>query len=230
MNEPLTPEDVASLRRTYLLSGLEDDQFLTVIALAHSLPLAAGQVLFQQGDAASAFYWVSEGLVRLYRCSPQGDEKVIELVSSGRYFAEAALFMGGRFPVNAAAQTNSRLIAFDSAGFKAWLSQDAARCFRLLGGMSARLHKMVNEIDALTLMKGTDRLMQYLLDHSEPDIDGRTVVELEAPKQVIASRIGVKPETLSRLLHKLSDLGGIEMQGTRVILKDLDKLPESGLD
>jgi CRP-like cAMP-binding protein len=72
--------------------------------------------------------------------------------------------------------------------------------------------------------------MQYLLDHSQPDAAGQTVVELEAPKQVIASRIGVKPETLSRLLHKLSDLGCIDMDGSRVVLKDLDKLPPTSLD
>ena len=84
-----------------------------------------------------------------------------------------------------------------------------------------------DEIDGLTLMKGTDRLSQYLLDHSEPDDSGRTVVELEAPKQVIASRIGVKPETLSRLLHKLAERGCIEMEGSRLFIKDADALLDS---
>jgi CRP-like cAMP-binding protein len=230
MGIPVDPTDLAALRRTYLFSGMEDGQFAMVAPFAQPVSLEAGQTLFAQGDPADAFFWVSEGMIRLYRSSPQGDEKVIELITMGRYFAEAALFMGGRYPVNAVAQTPSRLVAIESAGFKAWLAQDAARCFRLLGGMSARLHKLVNEIDRLTLMKGTDRLMQYLLDHSEPDVAGQTVVELEAPKQVIASRIGVKPETLSRLLHKLSDLGCIDMDGSRVVLKDLDKLPPTSLD
>lgn len=230
MNRSLTPQDLQAMRRSHLFSGLEDDQFLEVMSHAAPVEIAAGQLLFGQGDPVEAFYWVSDGLIRLFRSSPQGDEKVIELVGSGRYFAEAALFMGGRFPVNAAAQTNSRLIAIDGVSFKAWLAQDASRCFRLLAGMSARLHKLVNEIDSLTLMKGTDRLLQYLLDHSDPDDDGQMMVELEAPKQVIASRIGVKPETLSRLLHKLTDLGYIEMKGTRLYIKDEDKLREGALD
>jgi CRP-like cAMP-binding protein len=230
MNRSLTPADLQALRRSHLFSGLDEDQYLEVMNHAAPVEVAAGQLLFGQGDPVEAFYWVGDGLIRLFRSSPQGDEKVIELVGSGRFFAEAALFMGGRFPVNAAAQTNSRLIAIDGAAFKAWLAQDASRCFRLLAGMSARLHKLVNEIDSLTLMKGTDRLLQYLLDHSEPDDSGQTVVELEAPKQVIASRIGVKPETLSRLLHKLTDLGYIEMKGTSLYIKDEEKLREGGLD
>jgi CRP-like cAMP-binding protein len=226
----LSERDFQSLRRSHLFSGMEDEQFVEIISHAVTVEVAGGQLLFGQGDPVDAFYWVGEGLIRLFRSSPQGDEKVIELIGPGRFFAEAALFMGGRFPVNAAAQSNSRLVAIDGASFKAWLAQDASRCFKLLAGMSARLHKLVNEIDSLTLMKGTDRLLQYLLDHSEPDDRGQTMVELEAPKQVIASRIGVKPETLSRLLHKLSDLGYIEVRDNLILIKDEEKLREGGLD
>lgn len=226
----ISPQDLQFLRRSHLFSGLEDDQYLDVISHARAMDVSAGQVLFRQGDPVEFFYWVGDGLVRLFRSSPRGDEKVIELVGQGRFFAEAALFMGGRFPVNASAQTNCHLIAIDGARFKSWLSQDASRCFRLLAGMSARLHMLVNEIDSLALMKGTDRLLQYLLDHSEPDEDGQILVELEAPKQVIASRIGVKPETLSRLLHKLADLDYIEVRDNRILIKDEDKLRQGGLD
>jgi CRP-like cAMP-binding protein len=218
------------MRRAYLFSGLEDSQYQEIMAHAKPVELAAGQSLFAQGDPVTGFYWVVDGLIRLYRSSPQGDEKVIELVGPGRFFAEAALFMGGRFPVNAAAQTTSRLITIDSASFRAWLAQDASRCFKLMAGMSARLHKLVNEIDSLALMKGTDRLLQYLLDHSDPDESGQMAVELEAPKQVIASRIGVKPETLSRLLHKLTDLGYIEMKDNTLLIKDTEALRSAGLE
>jgi len=230
MTVEISQQDRLALRRTYLFSGMDEDQLSVILSMATPITLESGQGLFQQGDAADHFFWVSEGMVRLYRSSPQGDEKVIELISPGRFFAEAVLFMGGRYPVNAACQQPSRLIAFDGAGFKAWLGEDANRCFRLLSGMSAKLHKLVNEIDRLTLMKGSDRLMQYLIDHSEPDGEGNTVVLLEAPKQVIASRIGVKPETLSRLLQKLGSMGFLETRGSRVYLKDLDQLPQDGLE
>ena len=226
----LTAADREALRRCYLFSGLEDSQFDAVLSHASVQTLPPGIVLFNQGDAANAFFWVAEGVVRLYRASPQGDEKVIELVSQHRAFAEAVLFMGGQYPVNAAAQTMVRLVMFDGPAFKTWLTQDAQRCFRLMAGMSSKLHKLVNEIDRLTLMKGSDRLLQYLLDHSDPDDTGRQKVEWEAPKQIIASRIGVKPETLSRLLHKLTDQGCIEVIGQTLYIKDADRLLQAGLD
>lgn len=226
----LTRTDFEAVRRVYLFSGMEEDEFLQIMLHATSITLAPGQLLFNQGDPALAFYWVAEGVIRLFRASPQGDEKVIELAGTNRLFAEATLFMGGRYPVNAVAQTPSRLVAFDSAAFKEWLGRDTERCFRLMAGMSARLHKLVNEIDRLTLMKGADRLLQYLLDHSDPDETGRQRVEWEAPKQVIASRIGVKPETLSRLLHKLTDQGCIELQGQVLYIRDAERLRQADIE
>ncbi|MBI5329552.1 MAG: Crp/Fnr family transcriptional regulator [Betaproteobacteria bacterium] len=222
--------DLDAIRRAYLFSGLEDAEFLEVAGHASVIHLSAGQMLFSQGDPVIAFYWVAEGMIRLFRATPQGDEKVIELAGPSRLFAEAVLFMGGRYPVNAAAQGPARLVAFDGHAFKNWLAQDAQRCFRLMAGMSARLHKLVNEIDRLTLMKGADRLLQYLLDHSDPDDTGREKVEWEAPKQVIASRIGVKPETLSRLLHKLTDQGCIELVGSTLYIRDPEHLRQSNID
>ena len=226
----MTPVDLEAVRRCYLLSGLEDAQFLEVMEHVSVVELTAGKVLFSQGDAANAFFWVAEGVMRLYRASPQGDEKVIELIGPHRTFAEAVLFMGGQYPVNAVAQTATRLLAFDGKAFKDWMSKDVQRSFRLIAGMSSRMHKLINEIDRLTLMKGADRLLQYLLDHSDPDETGRQRVEWEAPKQVIASRIGVKPETLSRLLHKLTDQGCIEMQGSTLYIKDAERMMQLGLE
>ncbi|HNQ05405.1 MAG TPA: Crp/Fnr family transcriptional regulator [Thiobacillaceae bacterium] len=230
MSWNVSAQDLQGLRRCFLFAGLEDEQFQEVLNHASTVDLPQGHILFNQGDPANAFYWVAEGVIRLYRASPQGDEKVIELAGTNRLFAEAVLFMGGLYPVNAAAQVHARLVAFDGRTFKEWLARDARRCFPLLAGMSSRLHKLVNEIDRLTLMKGSDRLLQYLLDHSDPDETGRQKVEWEAPKQVIASRIGVKPETLSRLLHKLGDQGCIELDGNALYIKDTARLVQGNLD
>lgn len=223
----LDDQDLQLLRRCYLFAGMDGAAYQEVADHAGLIQLAAGQTLFQQDQPLTSIYWVVEGMIRLCRVSPQGEEKVIDLVGPGRSFAEAALFMGGHYPVCAVAQSASRLIAIDAIHFKNWLAQDTQRCFRLMAAMSARMHKLLNDIDQLTLMKGTDRLLQYLLDHSDPDEQGRQVVELEAPKLVIASRLGIKPETFSRLLHKLVEQGCITVQENRIYIVDPERMRQS---
>ncbi len=220
----LDEQALQRLRLCYLFAGMDGAAYQAVIDHAHLVRLTAGQTLFRQDDPLTAIYWVVEGLIRLYRVSPQGEEKVIDLVGPGRSFAEAALFMGGHYPVCAAAQSTSKVIAIDAVHLRNWLAEDTERCFRLMAAMSARMHKLLTDIDRLTLMKGADRLLQYLLDHADPDEQGRQVVELEAPKQVIASHLGIKPETFSRLMHKLAEQGCIAVQGNRIYLNDPERL------
>lgn len=221
---PLSEQDLRLLRRCYLFAGMAEADYRDVVEHAHSVQLTSGQVLFQQDTPFTALYWVSEGMIRLYRVSPQGEEKVIDLIGPGRSFADAVMFMGGNYPVCASALVPSRLIAIDGMHLRHWLAQDTGRCFRLMAAMSVRMQKLLRDIEQLTLMKGTDRLLQYLLDHADPDEAGRQVVELEAPKLVIASRLGIKPETFSRLLHKLSEQGLIEVQEHRVYLLDPERM------
>ena len=114
----LSALDYEGLRRSYLFSGLEPQEFIEVADHTSAMSVPAGQLLFSQGDEVHAFYWVGEGIIRLYRVSPQGDEKVIELIGPQRMFAEAALFGGGHYPVNAMVQTNAHLVAIDGAAFK----------------------------------------------------------------------------------------------------------------
>lgn len=226
----LDDQELQRLRRCYLFAGMDGAAYQEVVDHADVIRLAAGQALFQQDQPVTSIYWVVEGMIRLCRVSPQGEEKVIDLVGPGRTFAEAALFMGGHYPVYAVAQTASRLIAIDAVHFRSWLAQDTEHCFRLMAAMSARMHKLLTDIDRLTLMKGTDRLLQYLLDHSDPDEQGRQVVELEAPKQVIASHLGIKPETFSRLLHKLAEQGCIEVQDNRIYIADPERMRQSRIE
>lgn len=72
------------------------------------------------------------------------------------------------------------------------------------------------EIDELSFHSATHRLVGYLL------AEGR--VRLAAPKQVIASRLGVTPETLSRTLARLRDEGLVRVDRDTVDIVDADAL------
>jgi CRP-like cAMP-binding protein len=95
----------------------------------------------------------------------------------------------------------------------------------MMGGMSRRIHGLVNEIDRLTLGTACQRLAFYLLEQAKTG-QGRSgpTILLDAPKHVIASRIGIKPETLSRILSRLKDEGIVEESGHMLTVLDVEKL------
>ncbi|OQX47642.1 MAG: transcriptional regulator, partial [Candidatus Sedimenticola endophacoides] len=175
------------------------------------------------GDEAPRFFLVRSGQIKLSRISFNGDEKVIELVGAGQTFAEALMFAQiPAYPVRAAALGRCELLAINSKGFLDLLRGSVESCFRMMGDMSLRLHKMVDEIDRLTMQSGTERIARFLC--AQYHAEGEREFALAAPKGVLASRLSVKPETFSRILHRLADEGLVKIRASRVEILDPERL------
>jgi CRP-like cAMP-binding protein len=157
----------------------------------------------------------------LSRTSTDGCEKVIELVQPGKTFAEAVMFMEeATYPVNAESVEDSKVIGFDGDSFKTLLRDSPETCFRLLSILSRRLHGHVDEIDKLTLSTAMTRLVAYLLQLA----DGSSDIHLTVSKNLLASRLSIKPETLSRLFSKLHKEGLVTVHGQSIAIHDTEAL------
>lgn len=213
------------LRISHLFATLSDDQLIAVTQGSRPIELHDSQMLFEAGDRAERFYFVEAGQIKLYRLSPDGAEKVIELVRPGNTFAEALMFLDQPvYPVSAAALHSARVISFENRQFREVLHGSVDTCFKIMGTMSQRLRGLIKEIDDLTLQTATTRLCGMLWRQTEKD--GKPDIDLNVPKGVLASRLSIKPETFSRILHNLSDKGLLEVKGSRIRIKNLDQLRE----
>ncbi|KAA6187806.1 Crp/Fnr family transcriptional regulator [Thiohalocapsa marina] len=210
------------LKSAPLLASLSQSQLQRVSRHAVRVRLDAEQMLFSQGDPARRFYLLLEGQMQLFRLSPGGAQKVIELVSPGQTFAEALMFLNApRYPVSAAALAPSVLISLDADDFARMLRESVDTCFLLLGALSQRLRGLVGEIDSLTLHSASGRLARYLLGKIPPQ---RRAMRLDVRKGVLASRLSIKPETFSRVVRDLSQRGIIEVHGSEVVIADREAL------
>lgn len=213
---------IEDLKKGLLFSHLDAQQLERVARRARRVSLADGESLFEQGDRAERFYLLLSGQVKLYRLSPAGNEKVIEVVTPGSTFAEALMFLDRpKYPVGAQALSPVTLISIDAHDFSAMLRESVDTCFLLMGDMSQRLRGLIREIDDLSLHSATCRVAGYLLAQAAGRGDE---FELHAPKQILASRLSVKPETFSRIIRNLSDQGFIQIDGNRVCIRQPDAM------
>ncbi|HYN79740.1 MAG TPA: Crp/Fnr family transcriptional regulator [Lamprocystis sp. (in: g-proteobacteria)] len=209
---------IESLRRGPLLAGLTRGELDRVAESAVRVHLDEGQWLFSQGDPARRFYLVLQGQMRLFRISPEGAEKIIEIVSPDQTFAEALMFLNApRYPVCAAALAPTDLIGIDAHAFAAMLRESVDTCFVVMGTLSRRLRGLIGEIDNLTLHTAKSRVARYLLTRVADDQHG---FALEVPKGVLASRLSITPETLSRVLKQLTQEGLCSVHGAQVTITD----------
>jgi CRP-like cAMP-binding protein len=223
----INKEQEQVLRRHHLFRSLSDEQFEPLLQEISMRSLQQGQHLFEEGSSAGAFYLLIEGQVKLYRLSPTGQEKVIEIVRPGQTFAEALMFLDiPAYPVSAQALSDIEYFVIRNKGFLQLLSQSVETCFHVMADFSMRLRGLLNEIDSLTLQNASLRLINYLLYLAQEVEGGEGCAEITLPaaKNIIASRLSIQPETLSRILGNLSGKGLISVEGLNIKVLDIDGL------
>lgn len=217
-------QDVADvLQEIDLFSALDPGQLRVVIDGTQVIRLDSGARLFDHGQPARRFFHLDSGRIKLFRSSQGGGEKVIEIIQPGETFAQAVIFMepGPDYPVSAEAIEPSVLLGFDSEAMRSVLRGSVDTCLRMLASLSRRLRQQVDEIDKLTLHSAASRLAGYLVEQASCDVPRPARIQLAAPKNVIASRLGFQPETLSRTTARLMKEGLIRVEGQDIVLLDL---------
>lgn len=200
-------------------------QFNSIIDHSTASTLQEGEVLFEQNSETTSFFFLGSGQIKLSRLAPDGNEKVIDIINEGQTFAEAVVFGGLRgYPVSAEAIVESEVLCISALYYKDLIRNCPDASLSLLASMSRRLHWQLNEIDRLTLHTAAYRLALYILDQIPENDAGATEIRLKAPKHVIASRLTIKPETLSRTLKKLSDAELIQVKENSIFVRDIAKL------
>jgi CRP-like cAMP-binding protein len=226
------PSAEAFIANLPLFRELSGEQRSRIAESARLLRLARGEALFRRGDPASATYIVCYGRVKLSIVSPTGVEKVVEIIEQGQSFGEAVMFLEVPHVVSAQALADSLLLMVPKETVFENIDRDPVFARRMLAGLSRRLHQLLADVEAYSTRSATERLIGFLLhdcvgagvEAGAEQPQGSIDIELPVAKGVIASRLNLTQEHLSRILHELSALGLIEVHGRRIHVRDVDRL------
>ncbi len=206
-----------------LFNGLpkEDLEELALIAADQKHP--KGRALFHEGAEASGFFGIVSGRVKIYKLSLEGKEQILHIFGEGEFFGEVPVFAGGRFPAHAETLEPSRLLFFPKEAFKALVARKPSLAMNMLAILSRRLRTFVHLVEDLSLKEVPGRLAAYLLYLSDHNASA-PVLELDITKGQLASLLGTIPETLSRILGRLSQQEFIRVDGRRIEILNRDAL------
>ena len=176
-----------------------------------------GVVIFREGDRPSALYFLLDGQVKRSVCSPEGDEKVLDVYYPRQLFGDAEVMSGRLCMACAEATHDSILLAISHKAVLALVSENIEVAMRLLQSIAQRHHALERDIVSRRFQNTTDRVLEYLCDlTNECDSVDTAEFELRTSKQVLASHLDMTPETLSRNLRRLIDARLISVSGRRV--------------
>lgn len=202
----MTPEQKQIAMSSVLLAGITPEISDSLLANAHVRPIIRGATLFMQGEKASAIYIVLDGWIKLYRISPNGTEAVVGVFTKGGSFGEAVALRHGTYPVSAEAVTDCSVIRIDAEAILHLIRESPEVAVAILTSAFTHLHALVAQLEQLKAQTGAQRLAEFLLDLSVCPVGACSVV-LPYDKTLIAGRLGMKPESLSRAFARLRDYG-----------------------
>ena len=220
----MTPEYQTIARSSLLLKGAPPPVAEALLATARVREFDRGATIFLQGERASAIYIVADGWVKLYRISPNGAEAVVGVFTKGSSFGEAVALRHDTYPVAAEAVTDCRLIRIEADTILNLIRQSPEIAISILSATFLHLHSLVAQVEQLKARTGAQRVAEFLLELA-PCKDGSCEVVLPYDKALIAGRLGLKPESLSRAFAKLRD-HGVTIKLNHAIIDDLSVLRE----
>lgn len=167
--------------------------------------LAAGQMLYGQGDAAIGLYEVVSGKVRQVRIDPEGRDVVLGIACPGDVIAEGALFT----PVHdcaATALTKAVVRLYRKAPLLSELERNPQAGLAFMAMLVGQILNLRIRLERRSIQSARDRVLHYLTANAG---GSERTVALPSTVKDLAAELGLTHEALYRTLSGMSASGEI---------------------
>jgi CRP/FNR family transcriptional regulator len=224
MQETIAP--FAVLARVPIFADLSEEELRALAQRTAPRHLAAGELLFNEGQPCEGFYVVESGEMKIFKTGASGREQILTIERAGDSVAELPVFDGGPYPASAMAIADSVLLFLSKRDFRSVVLEHPEVGLKVLKAVGGRLRRLVGLIEELSFTTVRSRLVLQLLrlvkTQGEPTARG---IEITLPpNQELASQIGTVRELISRNISRLQAEGLLRLDGKRVIVPDVDAL------
>lgn len=219
MSSKLTAGDLQVITRVAVFRGLAPQTIQHIIAPASAAVLRPHDTILRQDDPATAFFIVIDGWVKISRSTQAGDETVIDMMKAGDSFAEAIAFSGGRYIATAEAVNKARVARIPADHLIRCIRASPDIALAMVASVSQRMHYLVQQVEQLKAQSGVQRVAEFLASLSLAE-RGHCALALPYDKILIAGRLGLTPESLSRAFAKLRGVG-VTINASRVNVADI---------
>lgn len=209
-----------------LFSGIDTPRRSELLAQGRLRQLNDRTKLFVQGDSVSSFYILVDGTIQLFRESPDGHEKTLDLLHYGQTLGATEIMDAcSSYRAHARSVGDSAVLEYQANNLKEMAQQNGTLALNLLAAMADQAHQAELEAEQQARMSAAQLVACFmqrlciLFDYNPAGFD------LPYSKTLIASRLGLEIETFSRTLHKLRD-NGMTITGNHVVIQNFEALSE----
>ena len=194
--------------------------------------LRRGDTVAKRGAPIPGMFAIAYGSIKLVLRGQDNEERVLRIVGPGETFGEATALLGRSARYEAMALAESKLVVIPSAAIFALIDRDPRLARAMVSSLAERELEFLEEVETASLRRGAARLASYLDSlvqgngNGNGNGNGAHTVRLPVSKTLVAARLGITKETLSRLLRALADRRLIEVSQREISILDREALAE----
>lgn len=215
------------LRKTPLFAALTKKEMEALVQRVSSRRCERGELLFSEGDLCIGLFLIASGKIRIFKMSPSGREQVLAVEGPGSSFAELPVFDGGNYPASASVLEDAELLFISRKDFQAFCLEHPDVALKVIAVVGSRLRRLVGIIEELSFTTVRQRLIALILRLVQQDGASSKAgisIELRKSHQELASELGTVRELVSRNLGRLQAEGFLQVDGRKLMVKDLEGL------
>ena len=184
-----------------------------------------GKILFIHGDDAERFFLIKSGWVKLFRETLDGAQAVVDILSQGHIFGETSLFENDTYPYSAEVIEPAEIISLQLVHLRSEIESNNILALSMLRAMARYRRQQDREIEHRSIQNASQRIGCFLLRLINQDTDkSPVIIHLPYDKTLLASRLGMQPETFSRALSKLKQKTEIRVKGATIEMDNIEQL------
>lgn len=222
--EDSVPSTRGILANSALFRMADERQLDRLTAAAEPLRVPAHVCLVAQGQAPCGLFLIAYGQVKVGFEREDGHEKTLAILGQDKCFGLAEMLIDRPHQACVKSMADSMVLRLDAAEVLSVARENFGFAQALMMRVACQMYALTGDIESYSLQTARQRLARYLLRQSQYQA-GQDLV-LVASKTVVASRLSLTPETLSRLLHEFAAEGMISVAGRCIGILDPARVSE----
>lgn len=215
--------DFADLRALPLFAKLSPAAIETLLRSASLDEVPARALLMRVGEIPDTLCVLLDGLVQLLT-PDDGDEATIMVLQPVTCFITAAVMRNEMLLMSARTVRPSRILRIEAQSVRDLFESDRSFARAITEDLCQNYRNAVRELKNMRMRTGFQRLIAWIL---AMQAQSETPAEISLPfdKALLAGRLGIAPETLSRDLARLVPMG-VTVRGRKLRITRTDKLQQ----
>ncbi len=218
-------ESMNVLKLCPLFHDVSDENLSLLLRNCGYIRFKCGDIINHEGDEFKHCPLTINGRMEVFRHTYLGEEKIFGIFCPGEIVAIAAVFMPhNRYPMSLRAKEDGEALLLDKRDILQLCRTCPHIMEKLLTRFSLKLYENINHIDWLTSSSAEQRLAAYLLDLKHQQLS--SLITLPLSRGQLAAKLGIRYETLSRLVSSWRQKGFIGVEKDTVKIHNESYLSE----